>query len=284
MKPRSAQPVNVIIWLAVIAWITGGARVLAPLQVQALEPQAQTQIGAPSQAQPAPRREFEVASIRPNTGEPRRGTANPFTFLPGGRFTAINVTLVDMIVRVYPTRRIQMQGGPEWIDSDRFDIVAKADEDEGEVKPGQWNEMIQALLEKRFKLVMHRESKEMSAYTLVVGKNPPKIQESKEGEQTDIVNGARGQMNFQRMSLVGLVNTLSNMTHMPIVDGTGMKGSFDFTLDPIQLATPGVPVTRDSYADLVLSAVQEQLGFKLEERKAPLDITIVDHAEMPTDN
>jgi uncharacterized protein (TIGR03435 family) len=194
---------------------------------------------------------------------------------------------MDVIVRVYATRRIQMQGGPNWIDSARFDIVAKADETEGEVKPEQWNQMVQTLLENRFKLMLHRETKQMSAYALVVGKNPPKLQEPKEGEQTGLVPGAGGQMNFQRMPMAGLVNTLSNILHTPVVDGTGIKGFYDFTLDPSQFATTGgtgSPQPANSYADLVLTAVQEQLGFKLEKRKEPLEITIIDHVEQPSEN
>jgi uncharacterized protein (TIGR03435 family) len=80
------------------------------------------------------RREFEVASIRPNNSGPPKMYINPFVLAPGGRFTATNVTLVDVIVMAYQTRRIQMQGGPAWIDSDRFDIVAKADMDQGRIE------------------------------------------------------------------------------------------------------------------------------------------------------
>src|SRR6266851_7452058 len=83
-----------------------------------------------------PRPEFEVASIKPNRSGVAPDRINPVSPTPGGRFTATNVTLVDLIVRFYPTRRIQMQGGPGWIDSDseRFDVVAKAPASERELK------------------------------------------------------------------------------------------------------------------------------------------------------
>jgi uncharacterized protein (TIGR03435 family) len=244
---------------------------------------------AQAQAPPA-HREFEVASIRPNNSGPPKVFTDRFTYSPNGRYTATNVTLVDIIVSgVYSTRRIQMRGGPDWIDSDRFDIVAKADVTQGDLKREQWNLMIQALLEDRFKLVLHRETKEMPVYALVAGKNPPKLQESKEGEQTTMVPGDRGRMDFQRMPVVALVNTLANILHEPVVDATGITGYFDFTLDPAQFATNGgndgpQPRVAESFADLVLTAVQEQLGFKLEKRKAPLEITIIDRAEKPSDN
>ncbi len=82
---------------------------------------------------PAPRRVFEVASIKPNKSGPQPVGAwtNPLAYLPGGRFTATNVTLVELIITCYPTRRIQMRGGPDWIDADRFDVIAKADTADG---------------------------------------------------------------------------------------------------------------------------------------------------------
>jgi uncharacterized protein (TIGR03435 family) len=227
---------------------------------------------------------FDVASIRPNNSGARPLPSQPC--LPGGRWTVTNVTLVQLIVSIYSSsvRRIQMQGGPDWIDSERFDIVATPDTSKGEVKPGQCNLMIQTLLEDRFKLRFHTETKEMSAYVLVVGKNPPKLQQPKEGEQTTVVPGPLGQMNFQRMSMQGLVNTVSNIVQIPVMDATGITGLFDFTLDPAQFATTGSVQTRLDYGDYVVTAVQEELGFKLEKRKMPLEITVIDNAERPTDN
>ena len=100
---------------------------------------------------PAQKPSFEVASIKPNkSGKPLPTVGSPLAFLPGGRFTATNVTLVDMIVQAYRTRRIQMQGGPNWIDSERFDIVAKADEAEGKLTGEQMREMLQACLKTDF--------------------------------------------------------------------------------------------------------------------------------------
>jgi uncharacterized protein (TIGR03435 family) len=244
-------------------------------------------LNAPAnRAQSPARREFEVASIRPNNSGPPKNNINPFVFAPGGRFTATNITLVDVIVMAYQTRRIQMQGGPAWIDSDRFDIVAKADMDQGRVEREQWPLMLQGLLADRFKLAVHRETKEVQVYALVAGKNPPKLQPSKDEEQTMFTPGERGQMNFHKMSLVGLVNLLSNILHTPVVDQTGITGFFDFALDPMQFAPPPSPnnPVRTDISELILMALQEQLGFKLEKKKAPLEFTIIDHAEKPTEN
>src|SRR5262249_4480530 len=100
-----------------------------------------------AQTQAPPRRHFELVSIKPNNSGRPTVQGNPLTYSPGGRFTAINVTMVDVLVRVYPTRRIQMEGGPDWIDSDRWDIIAKADEAEGEITPEQRPLIVQTLLE-----------------------------------------------------------------------------------------------------------------------------------------
>jgi len=179
--------------------------------------------GAKSQEPAKPRRHFEVASIKAAVAGPV--LVNPLTYFPGGRFTATNVTLVDVIVRVYPTRRIQMQGGPSWIDSERFDIVAKADAADGEVKDAEWHEMVQSLLEDRFQLSFHRETKEMPVLALALGKDPPRLKPAKDDEQTVVKMGEHGDLIFQKMPMGGLVNTLSNIIHQPVVDKTGWKAS-----------------------------------------------------------
>jgi uncharacterized protein (TIGR03435 family) len=107
-----------------------------------------------------------------------------------------------------------------WIDFERFDIVAKVDETAGKIAQGQWDPIVQALLEDRFKLVLHRET-ERTVYALVPGITPPKVQPAKEGEQKALVRGDRGQMSFQGMPLTGLVNTLANILHPPVVDAPG---------------------------------------------------------------
>jgi uncharacterized protein (TIGR03435 family) len=234
---------------------------------------------------PAPaRRQFDVASIRKTDAERPKVYTNPFSFSPGGRFAATNVTLTDIIVVAYRTRRIQMRGGPTWIDSDRFNIVAQTDEAAGEVKSRELAPMLQALLADRFKLVLHREMQETTVLALMPSKSPPRIQPVKEGEKNTVGPGDHGQLNFVATPMVGLVNTLANILHTPVVDQTGITGLFDFTLDPLALSDPTQPVTRDDWPDLVLTAVREQLGFKLEKQKASLEFTIIDHAEPPSEN
>jgi uncharacterized protein (TIGR03435 family) len=95
-------------------------------------------------------------------------------------------------------------------------------------------------------------------------------------------------MTFRRVPIVGLVNTLANILRQPVVDGTGIEGAYDFTLDPMQFAAVGGTadgaLRAGEYADLVVTAVREQLGFRLEKKTAPLEIMVIDHAERPTEN
>jgi uncharacterized protein (TIGR03435 family) len=245
-------------------------------------------VAACTQAAPQPstpaRRQFEVASIKRNISGPPKVYVNPFVFSPDGRFVATNVTLTDVIQLAYRTVRVQMRGGPDWIDSDRFNFAAKADESGGEVKPEQWPQMVQALLEARFKLELHREMEEKTVYALVPGKTPQKLLPAKNGEPTAMVPGDRGAMNFQKMPISGLVNTLANILHTPVIDGTGLTGDFDFTLDPLEFSDHNQPVTPDSWPGLIVTALREELGFKLEKRKASLEITVIDRVEQPTGN
>jgi len=233
------------------------------------------------QDQPPARRHFEVASIKASTSGQR--ALQGFTFT-GNRFTATNATLVDMIVRVYPTRRIQMQGGPDGIDSERFDVLAKADDSEGEVKHSQIAEMVQTMLEDRFKLAFHNETKEMQVLTLVQGKSSPKLEPAKEGDPVGMTQGEHGQMVFKRMNMQGLVNLTSNLLGVPVVDRTNLAGFYSFTIDPLLLVGADTPVKREDFGDLFVSAVQTQLGMKLEKQKLPLEITVIDRAERPAAN
>ena len=239
------------------------------------------------------RPEFDVASVKPNKSGPRPNFDTPYVFSPSGRFTATDVTLTELIIVAYETRRIQMQGGPGWLDVDRFDVAAKADDAAGPIKGTQFRAMIQTMLEERFKLALHRETKELSVYALVVEKNGHKLQKAKDDEQPLFAPGKLGQMTFRKMPVVALVNTVSNILHTPVVDRTGLEGFFDYTLepappDPNQMRGPGAsaggPATAYNFGDVVIAAMQEQLGLRLEKQKAPLEITIIDHAEPPTEN
>src|SRR5262249_2967031 len=140
-------------------------------------------------------------------------------------------------------------------DADRFDIVAKADSAQGEVKDEQWREMIQLLLEDRFQLKYHREMKDRSVYALV-GKLPTAFQVSKEEEQQAFVPGERGKVTFRHTTIIGLVNLTANVLRTQVVDGTGIEGFYNFTLDPGQYADPDSPASSLNYPDLMVTALR----------------------------
>ena len=220
-----------------------------------------------------------MTTVKPNRSGAAPIQNNMLVFSPGGRFSATNVTLVDVLVRVYPTRRIQMRGAPAWIDSDRYDLLAKAPDSATEPTRQQLREMVQMLLEDRFQLKMHQETRDEPVLAMVVDKNAPKLDPPKPGEEPLFHLGDQRKMIFDNVGMGGLVNTLSNIWQTPVVDHTGIKGSFDFTVDPY---ANGHAATSD-FGELVRDAV-ERLGFRFQKEKAPMEITVIDHVERPSEN
>ena len=179
--------------------------------------------------------------------------------------------------------------GPDWLDSQRYEIAGKAT---GPATEEQLRLMMQGLLQERFKLALHHQTKELSAYVLVPGKNGPKVQESKtEGETSIEPNQKQMSVTVQRAPVSQLVEMLSNVLRAPVVDQTGLKGRYDLTVNVAKYAADmaaqgksldGAPADPLTLISLVL---QEEFGLKLEAKKMPLDLVIVDHAEKaPVEN
>jgi uncharacterized protein (TIGR03435 family) len=187
-----------------------------------------------------------------------------------------NVTLKACITWAYRVTDAEV-AGPPWLTDERFDIVARTES--GKPQP----EMMQALLAERFKLVVHRESKELTVYSLVVAKNGPKLKRVDPGEGD--TTSRRGHLTATRTSMHGLARFLGGPNvrlGRPVMDKTGLDGVFDFELT----WTP--EGSKDEKADAppsIFVALQEQLGLKLESQKAPVDVLVVDHIEKaPTEN
>ncbi len=233
-----------------------------------------------------PPQAFEVASIKP-TAETGRGMS--LNRSPGGRFTTTNATLEMLIEFAYDVRAHQVSGGPRWLESDGFDIVAKAENENPRTE--DLRAMVQKLLEDRFKLALHREKKELSVYTLVIGKSGPKLQRS-DKDGTRISAGGRGRTDFQKVSMAMLAQTLSQRLGRTVINGTGLKGDFDFALewvpgeDEPRKKISGVEVhpPSDVSGPSIYTALQEQLGLKLESTKGPVEILVIDRAEKPSGN
>jgi len=262
---------------------------------------------------------FEVASIKPNTNPGPGVITGIIRPLPGGRLSA-NAVLPRFIIQfAYAIRPYQISGGPDWINSAHYDIEAKA---EGNATPQQIRLMTQSLLEDRFKLKAHRETRELPVYDLTVSRSGLKLLPPKEGScVTPDPNGpplvpAPGQAPTPvcgaavvtitpsgarilggKVSMASLILTLSNMLGRTVIDKTGFSGAFDVDLQfaPDQALAvlpppgpPGAPGATAPAADpagpSIFTAIQEQLGLKLDSGKGPVEVLVIDSVEKPTEN
>jgi uncharacterized protein (TIGR03435 family) len=197
-----------------------------------------------------------------------------------------NVSLQACIGWAYNVQQLQING-PAWLNADRFDIVAKAGIPATE---SQLRLMLRALLADRFKLVFHRQSKEMSVAALLIGKTEPKLKES-EGDGPPNFNVRRMVLTAERVSMPQFAEILSDALRAPVIDMTGLKGRYDFKVDPSK-HMPAETADKRSEASLMddiaaafRAAVQEQLGLRIESRKAPVEILVVDSAaRAPSEN
>ncbi|MBI4266640.1 MAG: TIGR03435 family protein [Acidobacteria bacterium] len=255
---------------------------------------------------------FEVASVKPNNS----GAGNmQIGIQPGGRFTVTNVPLRQLIVFAYLLQNFQLVGAPDWTRDERFDILAKA---EGNIQPtplgtvGPIQMMVRSLLAERFQLAVHEEKREMPIYALVHsrsdGRLGPQIQRSTAectppgrggpppaptapGERPRCgMMGGLGQLRAGSMTMGDLARTLSAQVQRVVVDKTGLTDRYDFdlTYTPDQLpqgpAPPGAPPLPavDPNGPSIFTALQEQLGLKLEAQRGLVDVVVVDRVERPT--
>ena len=229
---------------------------------------------------------FEVASVKPNISGARAvsiGSPSP------GTFRAENVWLRFLIQNAWNVKDFQVTGGPGWANSDRFDISAKS---VGAARFEQMRPMLQALLEDRFRLVIHSESKDMQVYALTIAKGGSKLKASDEsGGLTSSPRSLKG----TGVSLAQLATTLSNIMQRPVVDQTGLPGIFDMHMEwAADQSTPGFwapglgPAPgggpQDPGGASIFTVIQEQLGLKLESTHGPVMILVIDHAEKPSGN
>jgi uncharacterized protein (TIGR03435 family) len=224
---------------------------------------------------------FEVASIK-LLAPPIPSGGGPWT-VDHGRFIAQTGWVRAVIGYAYNVLPpVKVHGGPTWIDTDRYEFEAKAEDPNA--GPDQIRAMIQTLLVDRFKLVIHRETREEQIYALVAGKNGSKMQEAK-GRQSYIEFPGPGQIVCTECALASLTNFLSNMLEHPVLDNTGLKEFYNFSLqyaDP-RWRSKDLPSELSSRPD-IFSAVHEQLGLKLEAKKGPVEGLVVDHIERPSEN
>jgi uncharacterized protein (TIGR03435 family) len=222
---------------------------------------------------------FEVASIKFHPGLITMSGGG----VKGATLSDTALTLLNLIEDAYGVRRDQISGGPSWISSDHYDVIAKA-EGEGTLTHDRAMQMLQTLLSDRFQLKLHRETRETPVYDLVLGKNGPKLKESSadaKGKNFVSVTGAGMHMEATNGTMEQLARQLSVTAGRPVIDKTGLTGFYAYTLDWASANRPPEP---DSDTPSMFTAVQEQLGLKLESAKAPVEMLIVDHAEKPSEN
>jgi len=229
---------------------------------------------------------FEVATVKPSPAGARGGGIRP---LPGGQtYIACNIPLRVMIALMYHVTDSQISGGPDWINTERYDVEAKA---EHPASLEELHEMFQTLLTDRFKLRFHRETKELPAYVLTVDRSGPKLKLNESPEQFEIpVKGPPGKMVGERVSMSHLSWILAQILNRPVVDKTGLDRYYDFTLEwspeppPGLAAADGREPPPDGKGPTIFTALREQLGLKLDSQKGPVDVFVIDHVERSSEN
>lgn len=234
---------------------------------------------------------FEVATIKPN---PVGVGGNRFS-MRGRTFSTMNTSLEDLIVFAYDLHAKQVLNGPAWSREDKYDITAVPDA-EGAPSNKQWKTMVQKLLADRSQLTFHHEKRDLNVYILSVAKGGPKNLNKREsttdgfnipirnvpgGFTMPVRNAAMG--DFTSFALQGAV------LDRPVLDQTGIVGRYDFTLTwaPVGTEFGGTPpnlAPTDNPPPSLFTAIQEQLGLKLEPIKAPADVLVIDHVERPSAN
>jgi uncharacterized protein (TIGR03435 family) len=258
-----------------------------------------------------PKLDFEVASLKPSAPQSIRGSkGGPGTRDPG-QYSFSRAVLRDLLVKAYGLRYYDQQvAGPGWIDTEEYDIVAK-------IPPGttkeQFRQMLQNLLAERFHLLIHHETRVLPVFDLVVGKNGAKIKESavaagaspapssrpaevdrdgfpvlppgREGFTSIFGADGRSHSTAHQATMSLLAEELGgpNATDRPVIDKTGLTGKYDLTL---QYAwRPAAAGVNDDPGPSVFDAVQQQLGLKLVDAKAPFDVVVVDSGnKVPIEN
>jgi uncharacterized protein (TIGR03435 family) len=255
---------------------------------------------------------FEVASVKRNTGSDGRS----FLQAVQGRLIMTNLPLRRLILNAYDLQDYQLSGDPPWASSEHYDIQAKADGNPS-VREME-GPMLRVLLEDRFKLTIHRETRQLPVYELTIGKAGAKLQLSKEGSCTPYSensppptstpgqprpnfcgfhttpgDGLNRTLDGEGITMAALATTLSrtyvSLLGRNVIDATGLTGPYDvhlkWAMDSLSApAGPNVTPPSDATGPSIFTALQEQLGLKLESTKGPVEVLVLDHVERPSEN
>ena len=248
---------------------------------------------------------FEVVSIKPLTSNDQR---TMMTVQPGGRFTMRNEPLHLLIRTAYQLQDDQIVGGPSWLNSDRFDIDAKAADDEAFLR--RLGPMLQALLADRFDLMVHHDTKELPVFAVVLartdGRLGPQLRPTECPDlEVDVkqlrpcvnLSPGLGRFTARGTPMKTFLEWLAPFVNRVVIDRSGLNGRYDINLewtpDNLPQRAPGTPadqplrlngITIDPNGPTIFTAIQEQLGLKLESTKGSVDVLVIDHVEHPTEN
>ena len=216
---------------------------------------------------------FEVSSVKVNrSGALQSRGIN----IAGSRIVGENLPLRTLIQQAYGVLDFQIEGGPKWMDSDRFDIQASTGR-AAAIQMSELGPLLQELLVDRFHLVTHRATKERQTYVLLVDKDGPKLHAT-EGTPARSMRAVNGKMTGSGVTMGALAYRIAiqpMFTGRTVVDKTGLNGFYDFTLE--------WEAGEDSESSM-LRALREQLGLRLSSEKGPVDVLVIDRAEQPSDN
>ena len=232
--------------------------------------------GVAAHAQTA-RPAYDVAAVKPNTS----GSGDSSTRVSPGQIVFTNQTLKHYIERAYNLKPFQI-AGPDWLDNVHFDVIAKYPPD---TKNEDRSLMLQSLLEDRFKLAVHRETKDMQGYALVVAKGGFKLEPVEVGGNGGTHTNGNGHvldLTAKKTSMAALAGIITNNMSEMVVDRTGVEGLYDFALRwrPDEQNSGGADA-----APSLFTAIQETLGLRLQAQKVPVEIVVIDHIERePTEN
>jgi uncharacterized protein (TIGR03435 family) len=231
--------------------------------------------------QAAVQQQFEVASVKPIKADPRYSSG--IRTRPG-RIDAGNVTLKRCIIGSYGVGPHQIVGGPDWLDSDTFEISAKAETpDSGDA---ELMAMLQGLLAERFKLALHRENRMMQAFVLEVDKSGSKMDKATppgESQTSTSTSNAGVVINARFIDMESFAKVLARKTELPVVNQTGLTGRFHLKLSwtPESTRPPENGITEGVS---LFTALQEQLGLRLRKQRTAVEVLVVDRAEKPSEN
>ena len=221
---------------------------------------------------------FEAASIHTNNSSEIGQSF--FDLSSAGRLTARNMDVWDLTRLAFGLRDSQMAGGPAWIKSDGFDIQATASSTGIVVLRPRALQMLQSLLENRFHLRWHNEMREMAVYALRVATGGPKLSPAKEGRPE---KRQMGDLSIASMTMESLCQILEHETKRLVVDQTQLKGSYAIELQWARDAVKGA-LEADTSRPSLFTAVQAQLGLRLEPARLAIEIFVIDEVQRPTEN